>query len=73
MMGEFDTGNRSEKGAIMRILLMAGFAAVCGPAWAAMPPAEQNALVTRYCAVCHTDAAMNGLSNTTTLRGVTRL
>lgn len=44
----------------MRILLMAGFAAVCGPTWAAMPAAEQNALVTKYCAVCHTDAAMNG-------------
>jgi len=25
-----------------------------------MPPAEQNALVKKYCAVCHTDAAMNG-------------
>lgn len=28
--------------------------------WAAMPPAEQNALVKQYCAVCHTDAVMNG-------------
>ncbi len=27
---------------------------------AAMPAAEQNALVQRYCAVCHTDASMNG-------------
>jgi hypothetical protein len=25
-----------------------------------MPAAEQNALVMKYCAVCHTDAAMNG-------------
>src|SRR5207249_10977240 len=30
------------------------------PLWAGMPAAEQNALVTKYCAVCHTDAAMNG-------------
>ena len=44
----------------MRILLAAGFAAICTPVWAAMPAAEQNALVMKYCAVCHTDAAMNG-------------
>jgi carbon monoxide dehydrogenase subunit G len=25
-----------------------------------MPPAQQNALVRKYCAVCHTDAAKNG-------------
>ena len=30
------------------------------PVWAAMPAAEQNALVKQYCTVCHTDAAMNG-------------
>ena len=32
------------------------------PAGAAelMPPAQQNALVQKYCAVCHTDAASNG-------------
>lgn len=44
----------------MRIFLILGFGAVCAPAWAAMPAAEQNALVKRYCAVCHTDAAQNG-------------
>lgn len=44
----------------MRILLAAGFAAFGTPVWAAMPVAEQNALVTKYCAVCHTDAAMSG-------------
>jgi hypothetical protein len=27
---------------------------------AAMPPTEQNALVQRYCTVCHTDKSMNG-------------
>ena len=43
----------------MRIWL-AGFAAVFAPAWAAMPAAEQNALVKKYCAVCHTDTAKNG-------------
>ena len=25
-----------------------------------MPPSQQNALVQKYCAVCHTDAARNG-------------
>ena len=44
----------------MRIWLAVGFAAMYTPVQAAMPPAEQNALVRRYCAVCHTDAAMNG-------------
>src|SRR3954453_7030042 len=42
----------------MRILLTLAF--VSAPLWAAMPPAQQNALVKQYCAVCHTDAAMNG-------------
>src|SRR5690242_16431568 len=44
----------------MRIWWTIAFAALCAPGWAAMPPAEQNALVKKYCAVCHTDAAMNG-------------
>ena len=44
----------------MRILLTVGFAAVCLPVWAAMPAPEQNALVQKYCAVCHTDGARNG-------------
>jgi len=44
----------------MRILLTLGFAAMYAPGWAAMPVAEQNALVKKYCAVCHTDAAGNG-------------
>ena len=45
----------------MRVAFMVGFAAIIyTPLWAAMPAAEQNALVTKYCAVCHTDAAMNG-------------
>ncbi|PWT97260.1 MAG: hypothetical protein C5B51_31830 [Terriglobia bacterium] len=44
----------------MRILFTLGFAAVSTSAWAAMPAAEQNALVKKYCAVCHTDAAKNG-------------
>jgi hypothetical protein len=30
------------------------------PVWAVMPAAEQNALVEKYCTVCHTDAARNG-------------
>lgn len=44
----------------MRILLAAGLAALYTPVWAAMPVAEQNALVTKYCAVCHTDTSMSG-------------
>ena len=44
----------------MRIWLTVGFAAIYAPVWAAMPAAEQNALVKKYCAVCHTDAAKNG-------------
>ena len=44
----------------MRILFTFGFAVVCASAWAGMPAAEQNALVKKYCAVCHTDAAKNG-------------
>jgi hypothetical protein len=44
----------------MRILVTIGLAALCVPVWAAMPAAEQNRLVKQYCAVCHTDAAMNG-------------
>jgi hypothetical protein len=44
----------------MRTFLILGFAAMYAPAWAAMPATEQNALVKQYCAVCHTDAVMNG-------------
>jgi hypothetical protein len=44
----------------MRIWLTVGFSAIYTPVWGAMPAAEQNALVRKYCAVCHTDAAMNG-------------
>jgi cytochrome c551/c552 len=44
----------------MRILFTFGFAVFCASAWAGMPAAEQNTLVKRYCAVCHTDAAKNG-------------
>lgn len=44
----------------MRISPALAFAAISAPLWAAMPPAEQNALVKQYCAVCHTDAARNG-------------
>ena len=36
------------------------FSVISSPVWAAMPAAEQNALVRKYCAVCHTDAARNG-------------
>jgi hypothetical protein len=44
----------------MRIWLLFGLIALSASVRGAMPPAEQNALVKRYCAVCHTDAARNG-------------
>ncbi len=44
----------------MRTCLMFAIVASATPLWAAMPAAERNALVKKYCAVCHTDAAKNG-------------
>lgn len=44
----------------MRFWLTLGFLVVYTPVRAAMPAAEQNVLVMKYCAVCHTDAAKNG-------------
>ena len=38
----------------------AGSSAIPAPAAELMPLAQQNALVQKYCAVCHTDAAKNG-------------
>jgi hypothetical protein len=48
------------EGTLMRAWLLLGMLALATPAWAAMPAPEQNALVKKYCAVCHTDAARNG-------------
>jgi len=42
----------------MRTVLVLGLVSL--PVWGAMPAAEQNALVKKYCAVCHTDAARRG-------------
>src|SRR5260221_8281857 len=39
---------------------MAGSLATPAPAAELMPAAQQNALIRKYCAVCHTDAAKNG-------------
>jgi hypothetical protein len=39
-------------------ILIAGWPAMTSAA--ALPASEQNALVRRYCTVCHTDASMNG-------------
>jgi len=39
--------------------VIAGFT-MPAPAAEPMPPAQQNTLVQKYCAVCHTDAAKNG-------------
>jgi hypothetical protein len=39
---------------------VAGLLAVSAQAAEVMPTAQQNALVKKYCAVCHTDAANNG-------------
>ena len=51
---------------LARILLKAFVASILSGAFAAaaaadnMSPAQQNTLVRKYCAVCHTDAANNG-------------
>ncbi len=39
---------------------LAGLFATSTPAAGLMPAAQQNALVQKYCAVCHTEAARNG-------------
>jgi cytochrome c551/c552 len=44
----------------MRIQMMAGLVVLSAPVWGAMSAAEQNALVKKYCAVCHMDSAKNG-------------
>jgi hypothetical protein len=44
----------------MPIRIILGLAVLSVPAWALMPTAEQNALVKKHCAVCHTDSARNG-------------
>jgi hypothetical protein len=40
--------------------VLAASLTVSAPAAEVMPAAQQNALIQRYCAVCHTDAANNG-------------
>jgi hypothetical protein len=45
---------------VVLVTVMAGRFAISAPAAEIMPAARQNALVQRYCAVCHTDAAKNG-------------
>ena len=45
---------------VVLVAVMAGRFAISAPAAELMPPAQQNALVQKYCAVCHTDAAKNG-------------
>src|SRR5579872_6892013 len=46
----------------MKIHVTVGFALVAAAAYAGdiMPPAQQTALIQKYCAVCDTDASMNG-------------
>lgn len=40
--------------------VMSGWLAATAPAAELMPPAQQNALVRKYCAVCHRDTLKNG-------------
>jgi hypothetical protein len=49
-----------QKESAMRRWLAVWLVAIATPVYAAMPAAEQTALVKRYCAVCHTDVAKNG-------------
>ncbi len=44
----------------MRLALIAALFAAVAAAAERMPVAQQNALVQKYCAVCHTDALQNG-------------
>jgi hypothetical protein len=46
--------------AAVLIVVIAGALATSASAAPLMPAAEQNALVQKYCTVCHTDAARNG-------------
>jgi mono/diheme cytochrome c family protein len=46
--------------AVVFAVVVAGRFAISAAAAEVMPPAHQNALVQKYCAVCHTDAAKNG-------------
>jgi hypothetical protein len=45
---------------VVVVAVIAGRFAISAPAAELMPPAQQNTLVQKYCAVCHTDAAKNG-------------
>jgi hypothetical protein len=45
---------------VVLVAVLAGGFAISAPAAEIMPPAKQNALVQKYCAVCHTDVAKNG-------------
>ncbi len=44
----------------MRVWFLLMCSAIAVPASAEMPAVEQNALVKKYCAVCHTNGARNG-------------
>src|SRR6185369_5265456 len=46
--------------AIVLATILAGSWGAPATAAELMPPSQQNALVQKYCAVCHTDAARNG-------------
>jgi hypothetical protein len=46
--------------AVVLAVAVAGSLAAQARAAGLMPPAQQNALVEKYCAVCHTNAAKNG-------------
>jgi cytochrome c551/c552 len=45
---------------VVVVTVLAGRFASAAPSAEIMPAARQNALVQKYCAVCHTDAAKNG-------------
>src|SRR4051794_2895942 len=46
--------------AVVLAAIAAGCLASLAPAAEIMAPAQQNALIQKYCAVCHTDAVKNG-------------
>jgi hypothetical protein len=54
--------NQEKRQYIRSVIFAFAAVAIATPSWSAglMPPAQQTALVQKYCAVCHTDAVKNG-------------
>src|SRR3989442_7727634 len=58
-MHSASTSARCYQSVVLAAIISGSFATPA-PAADLMPPSQQNSLVQKYCAVCHTDAARNG-------------